>query len=265
MTSGKQSRRQRQAARVGAPPAGGARRASPQVLVGAAVLLVVAGVAVGLSLALGGGSSSGADVPARGSLVNALPGARDVRDLLAGIPQDGNVLGRPSAPVTLVEYVDLQCPFCRELEMQVIPPLVSRYVSTGKLKIETRPLAFVGSDSQRGRDAAIAAGYQDRMFDLMAILFANQGGENTGWLDDDMVTAAGASIPGLAVPRLLEERESSRVANAAAALDLLAQEGGIDSTPTILVGKSGETLREVTLSSATDTQAVAAAIEQALR
>jgi protein-disulfide isomerase len=65
--------------------------------------------------------SSKADVPARGSLVNALPGAADAQQLLKGIPQRGNVLGSQSAPVALVEYVDLQCPFCQQFELRQCP------------------------------------------------------------------------------------------------------------------------------------------------
>ena len=33
-------------------------------------------------------------------------------EALKGIPQNGFVLGDPNAPVTLVEYIDLQCPIC---------------------------------------------------------------------------------------------------------------------------------------------------------
>ena len=70
----------------------------------------------------------------------------------------------------------------------------------GKVKIEARPIAFIGPDSERGRAAALAAAAQNRMFNFMEILYFNQGPENTGWLDDAMVKAAAASIPGLDVP-----------------------------------------------------------------
>jgi protein-disulfide isomerase len=90
-------------------------------------------------------------------------------------PQHANVLGSPTAPVTLVEYADLQCPYCRDFELQTTPPLVRRYVRTGELKIVFRPLAFIGADSVRGRNAVIAAGLQGKLFDTVQLLYANQG------------------------------------------------------------------------------------------
>ena len=48
--------------------------------------------------------------------------------MLAGIPQSGIHLGSPSAPVRLVEFADLQCPFCREYTLQTLPQLVQDYV-----------------------------------------------------------------------------------------------------------------------------------------
>jgi protein-disulfide isomerase len=111
MPSGRASR-QRRRAPVAAPPPR-RRQASPRVLAGAALALVVV-VAAALVLALSGGHSSAPSrAPAVGKLAGGLPEAVSVDALFKGIPQSGTTLGRASAPVTMVEYIDLQCPACR--------------------------------------------------------------------------------------------------------------------------------------------------------
>jgi protein-disulfide isomerase len=233
------------------------------VLVATAAVVVLAAIAVTLGVALSSGSSTAA-VPARGSLTNALPGAADVQKLLLGIPQQANVLGSQSAPVTLVEYIDLQCPYCQQFETQAMPSLIGSYVRTGKVKIEARPIAFIGPDSQRGRLAAIAAGEQNKLFNFAQILYLNQGTENTGWLSAQMVASAAASIPGLDVSRLLAGSNSDAAKTQAGTYDQQAAKDSVQATPTILVGKSGGTLRPVALTSPTDSQSVASAINAAL-
>jgi Thioredoxin len=148
-----------------------------------------------------------------------------VHRLFAGIPQRVNVLGRPSAPVTLVEYVDLQCPFCQAFETQVMPKLVARYVRTGEVKVVMRPIAFIGPDSERGRLAALAAARQNRLFDFSELLYFNQGAENSGWLDDAMIRRAAASIPGLDVGTLLGVRDSASIRSQGGHLRLRRSDG----------------------------------------
>jgi protein-disulfide isomerase len=256
--SGKQNRRLRHEVVASTAPA--PRKASPKVLLGAALVVVLAGV--GIAVALGGGGKKPAVAAQRGSLVNALPGAADVHSLFHGIAQRQNVLGSPNAPVTMVEYADMQCPYCREFDTESFPALVARYVRSGKVKVELRPLAFIGTDSARGRNALIAAGDQGRMFDLMQILYGTQGTENTGWLSDALVQNAAASIPGLDVRKLV--RVSDGAASRATTFDTQAREDGVNSTPTIMVGKTGARLTLVKLASPTDTQGVTAAIESLL-
>ena len=82
---------------------------------------------------------------------------RTVNRLYDGIPQDGATLGNPDAPATMVEFVDLQCPFCAEYTRDALPTIVKRYVRTGKLKVELRPVAILGPDSATGAAAAAAA------------------------------------------------------------------------------------------------------------
>jgi protein-disulfide isomerase len=268
MSSGKKSKQRR---RTAAPPAVKSkspprrRKASPRVLAlgGAIAIAVVIAAVVGFRSAGGNGVSVGT-LPTSGSLVNALPGASDVNTLLKNIPQRGLQLGSPTAPVTLVEYIDLQCPYCREFETQVMPQIVGQYVRTGKVRIEARVLAFIGPDSSRGRDAMIAAGRQGKAFNLGQLLYDSQGIENTGWLNDEMVAAAARSVPGLNPRELFATRGSDAVARQADTIDQLANAAGVSATPTLFVGKTGGRLQLVRLTSPTDAPTLVRAIDAAL-
>lgn len=265
MASGKQSKRRR-ALQQQPPPVrsrgGRTRTPSRRVLAVAGAVVVVVVAAVVAAVVLTGGGSSTAEVPPRGTLVGALSGAASVQGELKGIAQNGNVLGRPSAPVTLVEYVDLQCPYCAEFEKQVMPQLLDRYVRSGKLKVVARPIAFIGPDSKRGQAAVLAAARQNRMFDLMQLLYVHQGTENTGWLDENLVRRAVASVPGVNVQSVLDARGA--VDGQARQMESLAVADNVRGTPTILVGKSPQTATQVSISSPTDITSVTSAIESAL-
>jgi protein-disulfide isomerase len=242
-----------------------ARRASPRVLIVAGAILAAAAVAVVLGIVLTGGKSDSLkDVPTVGSLQAGLPGAGTVNALFKGVPQAGITLGRSDAPVTLVEYLDAQCPYCREFETTVMPDLVSKYVRTGKLRVVMQPWAFIGPDSFRGQAAVLAAGKQNKAFDYLALLYQNQGTENTGWLDDQMVADIAAGIPGLRVHDLLAERGSAAVKAAAQKVDEQAKADGVGGTPTIFVGKTGTKGQPTNLRSPTDEQPVVSAIQAAL-
>ena len=260
MTSGKKARKQR---RTPAPPPvrsrGGGRRASPKVLAAAAAVIAVGAVAAALAFALTGGSSSN---PSTTSSSSTLPDAASAVSLFKGIPQRGNVLGKANAPVTLVEYIDLQCPICRAFETEVMPTIVPRFVRSGKVQVIARPIAFIGPDSVRGRLAALAAARQNRFFDFSQLLYDNQGTENTGWLDDDFVRAAFASLPGLNVAAAEKARTQTATADEANRYDTQADADKVRGTPTILVGKTGGKLTEVV---SPDVANLSGAIEAALR
>jgi protein-disulfide isomerase len=258
MTSGKQARRQRQAQARPPVRSTGGRSASPKVLLAAAVGIAGIAAAIALAFAFGGGSSSPSS-----TTVSALPDASAITASFKGIPQQGNMLGKASAPVTMVEYIDLQCPVCRAFETEVMPTIIDRYVRTGKVKVEARTIAFIGPDSERGRLAAIAAGQQNRLFDFAQLLYANQGPENGGWLDDSMVTAAAKSIPGLDVQTLLAARNSAAVEAIAKRYDSQGRADAVGGTPAIYVGKSGGTLVAVSPENAPDVATLSAALDRA--
>jgi protein-disulfide isomerase len=260
MTSGKQARRQRQA-QAPRPPVRSTegRRASPMVLLVALAGFLGIGAAVVLILVVGGNGSGSS------STTGTLPDANVIAQQFDGIPQAGNVLGKKTAPVTMVEYIDLQCPVCRAFETEVMPTIIDRYVRTGKLKVEARPIAIIGPDSERGRRAMIAAERQNKAFNFAQLLYFNQGAENSGWLDDSMVAAAARSIPGVNVKALQDAMNSSSVADESQTYDQEAQTDQVGGTPTVLAGKTGGKLATVTPGGSPDVAALSAAIDTALR
>lgn len=262
MTSGKKARRKRQT--VAPPPVRSTegRTASPKVLaIAAAVVAVVAVAAVG-AFALANRSSSSSTKTAT---VSTLPDAEQLIASFKGIPQSGNVLGSPKAPVTLVTYIDLQCPICRQFETEVMPTIISRYVRNGKVKVVSKPIAILGSESEVGRRAALAAGLQNRLSEFNQLLYANQGAENSGWLNNDLISAAYASIPGFDAAAALGSRSSSSVLAQAGAIDKQATADRVIGTPTVLVGKTGGQLTDVSPGGAPDVAALSAAIKRAQR
>ena len=158
-------------------------------------------------------------------------------------------LGSPKAPVTLVEYADLQCPYCAQWARDTMPSLVEDYVETGKLRIVFRGLAFIGPDSDKALRTALAAGRDDHLWDVVHGLYLNQGHENAGWVTDELVgeIAAGAGLDAACAPRRALGR-LGRVADQAAPPQA-AQAAGVHGTPAFQVGPTGGRLELVQVSS----------------
>jgi protein-disulfide isomerase len=169
--------------------------------------------------------------------------------LLRGVPQHGAVLGSPDARVTLVEYADLQCPFCAEWARRALPELVRDYVIPGHVQIEFRGLAFLGPDSEVALRTALAAGRQDRLWDVVHLLYANQGAENAGWVTQDLLDRIAAAVPGLSGGRMLGQRWTPRVERQLAAASDAAERDRITGTPAFMAGPTGGELEPVVLSS----------------
>ena len=204
--------------------------------IGAAAIAIVAVV---IALASGGGESNGASEGGGGG---GLAGVADVRSEFAGIPQNGNELGEPSAPATMMIFADLQCPFCAEWENNSMAPLVERYVKTGKLKMVFQTLTFVGPDSETAGKAVAAAAQQDKLFQYASIFYRNQGEENTGYVTAEFINDIAAATPGLDVTKWKADLASSQIGSILSRAQTAASTANIDSTPSFLVGKTGEPL-----------------------
>ncbi len=87
---------------------------------------------------------------------------------------DDPIKGDQKAPLTIIEFSDYQCPFCRRFHQEVLPSIESEYISKGKARYVFRdyPLAF----HQQALPAALAAncaGEQGKYWEINSFLFEN--------------------------------------------------------------------------------------------
>ena len=156
--------------------------------------------------------------------------------LLDGIPERDGVLGDPDAPLTVTEFVDLQCPVCAQAAATTLPTLIDDYVRTGKAKLEVRTLHFLGPDSVRAACVAAGAERQGRLWPFLEAFFAAQGPENSGYVTDDFLReVAGAARVDADAALAYAETAAAEAPLARANAD--AGRLGVDATPTFAVAR----------------------------
>jgi protein-disulfide isomerase len=212
-----------------------AQRKRRLLIFGGVVLAAIAVVAIVIAVGSGGDSTS--------TTATKTPTAPPKSEF-AGIPQSGNVLGDPNAKATLMVFADMQCPFCREFETGAFPSIVKRYVKPGKLKVVFQPISILGSDSVVASKAVVAAAAQKKMFDYTAAFYANQGQENTGYVTSDFLTKLAKAVPGLNVAKWQNDMNTEAGTSILTAAQTAAQTARVDSTPSFMVAKKGQTLTQ---------------------
>ncbi|HJX09621.1 MAG TPA: DsbA family protein [Candidatus Binatia bacterium] len=103
----------------------------------------------------------------------AQPIKRD--EIFAYLAKDGPSRGSAKAPVTLIEFSDFRCSFCRKFWQTTLPLLDKKYISTGKVKFIYRHFAVLGKPSEVAAQAAECAGEQGKFWEYHDKLFASAG------------------------------------------------------------------------------------------
>jgi protein-disulfide isomerase len=164
------------------------RRSRLLQLAAGATFLGLAAVLV-LIVITASGSGDGGDTEIEGKAA--------VTKLLKGIPQQGMLLGDPRAQVELIEFGDLQCPVCAAYAEEILPAIMETQVKNGTVKLDFRNFTIIGPESVAAGAAALAAGVQGRGWSFVDLFYRNQGGENSGYADDDSFLEAVARAAGV--------------------------------------------------------------------
>lgn len=75
--------------------------------------------------------------------------------------------GDSAAPVKIVEYADILCPYCAKANEEIIPQIQSNYIDKKQVHYEVRLVAMISPDSQRAGEGAYCAAEQDKFWDYL--------------------------------------------------------------------------------------------------
>jgi protein-disulfide isomerase len=183
-------------------------------------------------------SRSAAHTPAATATANAAPAKVEAPKPDASfdkveITKNDFVLGKETAPVTLVEYASLTCPHCAQFHQNTLPAVKKEYIETGKVKLIYRDfpldqLALSGSMIAR------CAG-RDRYFAFIDVMFAQQ----STWARDTNPLAALSRIArlgGMSQAKFDECLKDKKIADAVVQQRLDGDKKfGINATPTVII------------------------------
>jgi protein-disulfide isomerase len=241
-----QARAQRKALEHAA--AAGAARRTRMTQLAVVVSVVVAGV-VAILIATAG---SGAVKKIAPETAAARSVQRSVTALLAGIPQNGDVLGRPTAPVTLQYFGDLECPVCRSFTVSALPSIIGKWVRGGALRIEYHSLETATREEEVFKSqqvAALAAGRQQKMWNFIETFYNEQGEEDTGYVSEGYIQGIAKQVPGLDLTRWTSERGDPALASQVESDAQAANSASFNGTPSFLIGRSGGAMSKLEPSS----------------
>ncbi len=196
------------------------RRLLPRRLRGPALLGVV--VIIGL---LGVGALIGIGL--------ATQGGRGIHRL-EGISAEGRTRGDANAPVTIIEFADYQCPYCKHVAEATAQEIEQAYVATGKARFEFRNMAVIGDESVLAAAAAECANEQGTFWPYHDKLFEEQRGENNGAFSFDRLKSFAADL------RLNQTvfdgcLDSTRTQQVVFDETKAGTEAGVTSTPTFFI------------------------------
>ncbi|HEV3047241.1 MAG TPA: thioredoxin domain-containing protein [Solirubrobacteraceae bacterium] len=237
-----QAREQRKAMEQAA--AASAARRTRMTQLGVVVTVVVVAIVVILVATSGGGKGG---IPASKKAQTSV--TKEVAALIGGIPQSGNALGSPKAPVTLQYFGDLECPICREFTLGALPGVISKFVRAGKVRIEYHSMETATREPEVFKSqqvAAYAAGKQSKAWYFIETFYHEQGEEDSGYVTEKYIQGIASQVPGLNLSTWSSDRGDNELSNEVETDKQVANSQGFEGTPSFLIGKTGGGTEKIT-------------------
>ncbi len=154
---------------------------------------------------------------------------------------DDPILGDKNAPVTIIEFSDYECPFCKRHFESTHPELVKNYIDTGKAKLVFRDLPLSFHDPMASKEAIAASCAQDqggdkKYFEFHDEIFKRTTSNGNG-LDDAKIQKIASDLK-LNISTFTTCLSDTAKANEVKKDVADGSAAGASGTPTFLIGKS---------------------------
>ena len=143
-------------------------------------------------------------------------------------PPEGTVLGNPKGDVTLVEFFDYNCGYCK----QVFPTLMETVKEDGKVKLVVKEFPILGNPSVVASRAALAARKQNKYGEFHTAMLSHRGS-----LNEETIMKIAADVK-IDVKRLQADMKAPEINEILQKNHQLAQALGIEGTPAIVIGEA---------------------------
>ena len=141
-------------------------------------------------------------------------------------------LGDPGAPIVMVEFADLQCPFCKDFQESTFPALENAYIKTGRVRFVVRDLPLsIHPYARSAAEAIRCAGEQGKYWELRNALLTGSEPPSTATI------AAAAGDIHLEKKKFDECQSRHTFSSDIDSEESEAQELGINGTPAFLIGR----------------------------
>ena len=155
------------------------------------------------------------------------------------------ILGDINAPLTLIEFGDYQCTFCKKFFDETENSIVMNYVETGKVKMLFKDFIVVNEDSLNAASAAHCANDQKMFWEYHETLYNNWDGEGTGWASSEQLHQFAFTL-GLDMNRFSECMSQSKWKDLVLSSHADGRVLGVDATPTFfIIDENNEALKIV--------------------
>ncbi|CAM3979347.1 DsbA family protein [Helcobacillus massiliensis] len=154
-------------------------------------------------------------------------------------PDDPMAIGDVDAPVTMIEFTDMRCPFCAQFDRDTLPEIQKKYVDSGQLRIEFHDVSFFGPESERAAMAARAAGRQGKYVEYITAVYAAAPARGHPELPDDELVDFAREVGVEDIDRFKKDMKDPALAEEVRASTQQAQMAGVTSVPFFGIGMQG--------------------------